>query len=471
MIPDISNIAIYRDMVATRRPDPGNGRTVTEDHIAYRGDRHRGGGRPGRGKRALAHGTLRLIVLSLVSDGPRHGYDLIKEIDRRFGGAYSPSPGVIYPTLAWLEEMGFVALARDDAGRKTARITPAGTAWLDANRAGIDAIWSNAKRTYRTDAPPGIVAAMDDLKAALRQRFSARHDPAEAAAVAERIGQLARTIALADEPAATAEPVTDRDAGPGDGSDTAAPPDQIVTRHKLAPRRRALQVQSKTYLTPRMIRIVLEGDEARDFASPGFDDHVKLFLPGADGTPVMRDFTPRSFDTGKGTLTLDFAVHDRGPAIDWAKAAVPGDSLSVGGPRGSSVIAPVFDWWLLVGDETALPAIGRRVETLPAGVAAVTLVAVANSAEEQRFETRARLEQHWVHRPAQDAASSEPLLAAVRALHLPTGRGFVWIAAEAAVAQALKTHFISDRGHPAEWVKAAGYWVQEPAAVSPGTLD
>ena len=229
-------------------------------------------------------------------------------------------------------------------------------------------------------------------------------------------------------------------------------------RHEL--KRRNLTVQSKTALTPGMIRVVVTGDDLSDFTSLGADDHVKLFVPIGGEKPDMRDYTPRAYDRAARTLTLDFAVHDAGPATRWAIDAKPGDPITIGGPRGSLIVPPTFDWMLLIGDETALPAIGRRVEEAPAGVRIMTVAAVADAAEEQRFETKARHEAIWVHRPLDRANDPAPLLDAVRALTLPEGDGFVWIAAEARVARALRDHIVGERGHPLAWTKASGYWLK-----------
>ncbi|MCA1285672.1 siderophore-interacting protein [Salipiger bermudensis] len=247
--------------------------------------------------------------------------------------------------------------------------------------------------------------------------------------------------------------------------------DQIITRHRHELKRRILTVRETGYLTPHMIRMVLHSEELADFTSLGADDHIKLIFPGTDEKPEMREYTPRRFDTERCELVLDFAVHDAGPATDWAIKAAPGDTLNIGGPRGSAVIAPVFDWWLLIGDETALPAIGRRVEETPAGPRIITLAAVPGAEDEQRFETGAALQSHWVHRPVAEAHEAATLLDAVRALDLPEGKGFVWIAAEAQVARTLKQHFLEERGHPAQHLKAAGYWVRGDAGGSDKALD
>lgn len=423
----------------------------TRGHRGGHGSGHGGKHHRKRGKRPFDHGDLRLMTLDLVAEHPRHGYEIIKQIEERFDGAYTPSPGAIYPTLAWLEDTGFVTLEQAEGGRKSAHITVAGRAFLDANGDSVAAIWARKKALIRAHAPKEVVAAMDELKAALHEAIGGEVTPDVPQAIAQKIRALAKDIA-------------------GSPASRASEPASVITRTRFEPKRRMLTVRTTEYLTPHMIRMVLEGDEMDGFVSLGFDDHIKLFFPGEGEKPEMRDYTPRAFDIEAKTLTLDFAVHDAGPATDWAIKALPGDSLQIGGPRGSSVIDGAFDWWLLIGDETALPAIGRKIEALPKGTQVETLVAVPGPEDEQSFDTEASVQSHWVHRPVADADRPAPLLDAARELELPPGTGFVWIAAEAAVAKALKTHFLEDRSHVGAHIKAAGYWVKGNAATSDKSL-
>jgi NADPH-dependent ferric siderophore reductase len=228
-------------------------------------------------------------------------------------------------------------------------------------------------------------------------------------------------------------------------------------------RRRTLTVLEKRHFTPRMIRIVLGGEDFEDFTTPSADDHIKLYVPDERGDLEGRDFTPRCFDAETKKLTIDVAVHPAGPAIRWAEQARIGDAVAISGPRGSLMIADDFDWWLLIGDETALPAIGRRVESLPRGVRAITLVAVNGSAEEQAFDTRADHHAIWIHRAPDEATSAQPVLQALKRIELPPGEGFVWIAAEAKVARAARDHIVNVRRHPVQWLRASGYWVEGQA--------
>jgi NADPH-dependent ferric siderophore reductase len=238
-----------------------------------------------------------------------------------------------------------------------------------------------------------------------------------------------------------------------------------ITRIRRETRRRQLTLANIERLTPNMLRLGFTSSDLQDFDSAAFDDHIKLMFPslGDDGRPNMRDFTPRRFDVARGTLVIDFALHEAGPATQWASDAKVGDTLEIGGPRGSAVVPDDFDWYLLIGDETALPAIGRRVEELRAGVP-VTTVVVQSDREAQAFPTKAAWTARWV---ARDASSDDAALlrAALADYTLPPGDGFVWIAAEASVAKDLRNFFVEERRHPKEWTKAAGYWKRGQADV------
>ncbi|MCW2285897.1 NADPH-dependent ferric siderophore reductase [Rhodoblastus acidophilus] len=163
-------------------------------------------------------------------------------------------------------------------------------------------------------------------------------------------------------------------------------------------------------------------------------------------------------------MTLDFALHDAGPATAWALAAQPGDRLAIGGPRGSLVVADDFDAYLLVGDETALPAIGRRLEFFSrASVPVTTLVVVDGPEHVQTFDTKADWTPIWVFRRGAHADDATLLRRALAAWATPQGDAYVWIAAEAGVARRLRDYMLEDRGHPKAWLKASGYWVRGQA--------
>jgi NADPH-dependent ferric siderophore reductase len=242
-------------------------------------------------------------------------------------------------------------------------------------------------------------------------------------------------------------------------------------RHEL--KRRALQVKRVSSLSPHMIRVTFTGDDLTGFASSAYDDHVKLFIPPDDmslpvgnGTatseidtkPIARDYTPRRYDPISNELDIDFAIHEAGPATRWAVQAKEGQSVTIGGPRGSFVVPDDFTWYLLIGDETALPAIGRRLAELRSGALAFVVAEVINPTDEQIFETRATVSATWVHRCEQGAGDTTLLDDAVRRLRLPAGDGYAWIACESTVAKRLRIILLEEHGLPKTWVKAAGYW-------------
>jgi DNA-binding PadR family transcriptional regulator len=136
---------------------------------------HHSRGRHGRGRRSgrlFDHGELRLVVLALISERPRHGYEIIKEIEDRVAGTYTPSPGVIYPTLTMLEELGQATVNEND-GKKLYAITADGTAYLTANKAAVDNALQRMQsvNTAHGGGPaPEITRARENLKLALRLR-------------------------------------------------------------------------------------------------------------------------------------------------------------------------------------------------------------------------------------------------------------------------------------------------------------
>jgi len=140
------------------------------------GHRHRhwgwqGGGRAGR---FFDHGDLRFLILKLIADKPSHGYELIKAIEEQLGGAYSPSPGVVYPTLTLLEELGYIAETPAAGSKKLYTVTPEGTAFLEANRAQVDAIFNRMKeagKAFGGGPAPEIMRAAQNLRLALEMKL------------------------------------------------------------------------------------------------------------------------------------------------------------------------------------------------------------------------------------------------------------------------------------------------------------
>lgn len=230
----------------------------------------------------------------------------------------------------------------------------------------------------------------------------------------------------------------------------------IIDRVRHDTRRRVLAVKSRQALTPNMLRLTLTGDELHDFISAAPDDHIKLFLTDEAGEVAAREYTPRSYSNADLELVVDFALHDAGPATAWAVGAQPGDHIEIGGPRGSRQVSGVTRW-LLIGDETALPAIGRRVEELGEGHSVTVIAAVPGPDDQQTFTTDAALATHWAHRPVSAAADPAPLLALLQA-HPPGPETLVWIAAEASVTRVLREWLLDRPDFQRSWLQAKGYW-------------
>lgn len=176
------------------------------------GDGFGGGGGGGRGRgefgdgprgggRVFGHGGLRFVLLQLIADKPSHGYELIKAIEDRLGGAYSPSPGTVYPTLTLLEELGYLSVDEADAGgRKCYRITDAGQAFLAENRVTADAMMARMNGGVdgagpRGGRPPQVMRAIENLKLAMRLRLSREPlTPAQANAFAAVLDAAAQQL-------------------------------------------------------------------------------------------------------------------------------------------------------------------------------------------------------------------------------------------------------------------------------------
>ncbi|AQR72401.1 PadR family transcriptional regulator [Sphingomonas sp. LM7] len=160
-------------------------------------DGREGGRGGGRGRRMFDGGELRLVLLKLIEEQPRHGYDLIREIEERSGGAYAPSPGVIYPTLTMLEDMALVE-ARAEGARKAFAITEAGSAELAGKAEEVAALFQRlaelGEQHARTSGGP-IRRAMGNLRAVLQERLAGSEvDPETLHEVAAILDEAARKI-------------------------------------------------------------------------------------------------------------------------------------------------------------------------------------------------------------------------------------------------------------------------------------
>ncbi|MFJ4524130.1 siderophore-interacting protein [Streptomyces sp. NPDC088810] len=235
------------------------------------------------------------------------------------------------------------------------------------------------------------------------------------------------------------------------------------------------QVMRTERLTPHMQRVVLGGEGLAGFAADTCTDHYVKLLFGADGVtypepfdleriraefpreqwPVTRTYTVRAWDPGRRELTLDFVIHgDEGLAGPWAVRAQPGDTVRLLGPGGAYAPDPEADWHLLAGDESALPAIARALEALPAGARAHAFVEVSGPEEEQKIVTDVPVV--WLHRG--DRPVGETLVEAVRGLEFPEGRMHAFVHGEAGFVKELRRLLRVEREVPREDLSISGYW-------------
>jgi DNA-binding PadR family transcriptional regulator len=124
--------------------------------------------------RLFAHGNLHLVILHLIAEKPRHGYEIIKVIEEMVGGSYSPSPGTVYPALAMLEDQGSVSVEASEGSKKLYAVTAEGKAYLEDNRAALEDLLARMQQVHACqggEPAPQIVRAVENLRLALRLRL------------------------------------------------------------------------------------------------------------------------------------------------------------------------------------------------------------------------------------------------------------------------------------------------------------
>ncbi|MTD13272.1 hypothetical protein GIS00_04830 [Nakamurella sp. YIM 132087] len=238
------------------------------------------------------------------------------------------------------------------------------------------------------------------------------------------------------------------------------------------------QVLRTAYVTPKMIRVTLGGDELAGYEAEGHpDDYCKVLFPHPGESDVVvpvlvdgietapdgrahaerRSYSIRRYDPVAREVDIDFAVHDHGLATRWAAGARPGDPLALsdagGGyhpPAGTTEVR-------LVGDSTSLPAIGRILAEAPAGLRILATVVVPDAGEEQVLPSAADVHLEWVHvpDPRQVGAAME---AALRALPEPAGDSYTWVAGENTACRKGRAHLRRELGLPGRQYHTLGYW-------------
>ncbi|WP_336811794.1 siderophore-interacting protein [Bosea sp. MMO-172] len=228
-------------------------------------------------------------------------------------------------------------------------------------------------------------------------------------------------------------------------------------------------------VTPAMRRVILTCEDTAHFESGGL--HVSVLIPPAGREPVWpgvgpdnrviwpagadelirRIYTIRSIDRQRRELAIDVVLHDASPGSTWARNARSGDRVGLLGPGGGDVVAA--DWYLLCGDETALPAIARIAAELPATARAEIVIEVADRAEQQELSSQAAIDVTWLHRGDAPAGTTDLLPRAVMGVTPPeSGNPFVFVGCEQAAARAIRKHLRSVWKLPKDRHLVAAYW-------------
>jgi len=237
------------------------------------------------------------------------------------------------------------------------------------------------------------------------------------------------------------------------------------------------RVRSATRLTPSMVRVVLgDGDLDRFEMPDDTDTYVNVAIPPAgapyggvfdprqvreehpDAPPARRRYTVRSWDDAAKELTLDFVVHGTdGVAGPWAAAVAEGDVLVFEGPGSGYRPDPEADWHLLVGDESALPAIAASLEAVPEGALAVVRLLCDGPDHEIALTTPGELDLEWLHRNG-DEDDVDLLVESLRTLAFPRGRVHAFVHGEADEIRAIRRHLLADRGLERGDMSCSPYW-------------
>jgi len=255
------------------------------------------------------------------------------------------------------------------------------------------------------------------------------------------------------------------------------PEPQKVRRVRQRPR--LVEVVRVERLTPHMTRVVFAGAELEGFATRGPAEHLKVNFPpagepklvlpewGPEGPilregerrPLNRTYTPRRWDLAARELTVDFLLHGEGPGTIWAQQVRPGQVVAVSHqPGGAYKVDAEADWYLLGGDEAALPAVGTLLEALPATCFAYVFVEVADAVDELKLESPATIQINWLHHGGATGRVGRRLEQAARGFQFPAGNGRVWIGCEAGVMRDIRRHLLNERSMDRAHVHTQGYW-------------
>lgn len=226
---------------------------------------------------------------------------------------------------------------------------------------------------------------------------------------------------------------------------------------KAARRLLVAEVRAVQRLSPHMRRITIASSAFEAVSRPA--QWVKVFVPSfEEDRSSGRAYTIRSFCAETALMEIDFVLHGDGPCSSWAARAKEGDVVQIAGPRGGFRLQPTLHHLLIGGDETALPAIGAILESLPAGISVEAYIEIPDARDMQFLYSAADVVITWLPRGGIAAGASTLLQDAMTAAKLPSETSEVWVAAEASAARCVRRHFHSERGLARQRITASGYW-------------
>lgn len=237
-------------------------------------------------------------------------------------------------------------------------------------------------------------------------------------------------------------------------------------------------VKSKQYITPHYIRVILTGevdifeeavlgDNNKVFIPPSgvsklhmrrFDsDKNEWILPPKDVLPIMRTYTHRNIDLEKKELTIDFVNHGKsGPASAWAIEAKPGCQIGVAMKLNKKQLVPKTNWYLLVGDATAIPVLSVILESLPSTAKGICIIEVHGKEDEQELKTKAKIDFNWIHNPTPEKGST--IIKKVKEVNIPEANKFGYVACEFSSVKEIRNYLRKDLNWHSKELYAYSYW-------------
>ena len=229
----------------------------------------------------------------------------------------------------------------------------------------------------------------------------------------------------------------------------------------MSKKTRTLEVLRKEAITPHMLRITFGGQGLEGFPADSDGGYLKLNLPESaskEDKPVVRTYTIRHYDIESHELHIDFVVHDSdGPAVGWARNCRPGDEMNFGGPGPKKPVDLNADWFLIIGDMSALPAISANFEIMAPDATGYALLEIIHEDDTQVLDIPQNLQVDWI-------VNSEPerentvLLDRVKKLDWLPGQPYVWVAGELSQSLAIRSLIKSERELKREQFYASSYW-------------